>query len=87
MGSKLVIDLLNFNSALGKCKVLIRDKVQQRSMDGSKDSNTVALSDTHSYLGTCVGIYPNTMPLARVLMYLDRFLLFKYISCPMYHDT
>ena len=36
MGSVLMIDLLNFNSATGKCKVLLRDEVQCRIMDGAK---------------------------------------------------
>ena len=37
MGSKLIIDLLNFNSARGNCKLLIRDEVLYRIMEGSKD--------------------------------------------------
>ena len=32
MGSNLVIDLLNFNSARGNCKLLIRDEVLYRIM-------------------------------------------------------
>ena len=37
MGSNLVIDLLNFNSARGNCKLLIRDEVMHRIMEGSND--------------------------------------------------
>ena len=37
MGSSMMIDLLNFHSAKGKCKILIRKKVQGRIMTGSAD--------------------------------------------------
>ena len=37
MGSSMVIDLLNFNSAHGKCKILLREDVQSRIMEGSED--------------------------------------------------
>lgn len=36
MGSKMVIDLVNFNSANGKCVVLLRQEVQRRVMEGSE---------------------------------------------------
>ena len=37
MGSDLIIDLLNFNSALGKCKLLVRGEAKKRIMEGSED--------------------------------------------------
>ena len=37
MGSDLVIDLMNFNSTLGKCKILIRGEVQHRITEGSEN--------------------------------------------------
>jgi len=37
MGSNLVVDLLNFKSASGNCKLLIRDEVMHRIMECSKD--------------------------------------------------
>ena len=37
MGSSMMIDLLNFHSAKGKCKILLRKKVQGRIMPGSAE--------------------------------------------------
>jgi len=40
MGSDLVVDLLDLNSAYGNCKILQRGEVQKRIMDGSRDWTT-----------------------------------------------
>ncbi|KAL7548740.1 hypothetical protein ACHAWF_017202 [Thalassiosira exigua] len=36
MGSKLMVDLINFKSATGKCKILVREEVLGKVMEGSE---------------------------------------------------
>ena len=40
MGSSMTIDLLNFNSAKGKCKILLREQVLGNIMNGSESWST-----------------------------------------------
>ncbi|EJK44802.1 hypothetical protein THAOC_36628 [Thalassiosira oceanica] len=50
MGSKLTIDLVNYNSAKGKCKILVRSEVQKKIMVGSENWSQY---DTLIYCALC----------------------------------